>query len=172
MKAIAAITQSIFIARGRKVLLDADLARFYGVTTRRLNEQVRRNASRFPEDFAFTLTREECANLMSQSATSSALRERRTWGGRRKPPRVFTEHGAFMAAAVLNTKRAIRTSVLVVRAFVRLRELVAADQELALRLDALETRVFRKLESHDDAITGLMNSFSHYLRREHTKGVH
>ena len=94
------ITERIFIVRGQKVILDADLADLYGVETRRLNEQVRRNRARFPEDFIFELTAEEFANLMSQFATSS-------WGGRRKLPLVFTEHGTIMAATVLNTPRAV-----------------------------------------------------------------
>ena len=94
------ITERIFIVRGQKVILDADLADLYGVETRRLNEQVRRNRARFPKDFIFELTAEEFANLMSQFATSS-------WGGRRKLPLVFTEHGTIMAATVLNTPRAV-----------------------------------------------------------------
>src|SRR3989338_9141389 len=104
------IESQIFLIRGQRVMLDADLAELYEVETRRLNEQVRRNSERFPEDFIFQLTAEEFANLKSQFATSS-------WGGRRKLPFVFTEHGAIMAASVLNSKRAIEASVQVVRAF-------------------------------------------------------
>lgn len=130
---LEAITQRILALRGKKVLLDADLATLYGVETRRLNEQVRRNLDRFPEDFIFEVTNEEVANLKSHFATSS-------WGGRRKLPLAFTEHGAIMAATVLKSPRAAEVSVYVVRAFVRLRELVVSNKELALRLDELENK--------------------------------
>src|SRR5713101_1599893 len=108
---IERVEQAIFLIRGEKVILDADLAALYGVTTTRLNEQIKRNKDRFPEDFAFRLTDEEFADLMSQFATSSSKH-----GGRRKLPLVFTEHGAIMAANVLNSKRAVAASVQVVRA--------------------------------------------------------
>lgn len=128
------ITQQIYLLRGQKVLLDADLAALYGVETRRLNEQVRRNIQRFPQDFMFELNTEEFANLMSQIATSS-------WGGRRKTPFAFTEHGAIMAATVLQSARAIEVSVYVVRAFVQLRGLMVSNRELSLRLTDLERRI-------------------------------
>ena len=150
MKLIASVEQiesRIFVIRGQKVMLDADLAELYGVETKRLNEQVSRNRERFPEDFMFQLTAEEFANLKSQFATSS-------WGGRRKLPYVFTEHGAIMAASVLNSPRAIEISVHVVRAFVRLRELVAGNKELAQKLNQLE----RKVGAHDRAIAELINA--------------
>jgi len=105
----------------------------YGVTTARLNQQVRRNIERFPDDFAFELTRDEFENLMLQFATSSA-----GWGGRRKLPLVFTEHGAVMAANVLNSPVAVAASIEIVRVFVRLRERMAADAELARRIGELE----------------------------------
>ena len=128
---LEAITHHIIVLREQKVLLDSDLAALYGVETRRLNEQVRRNRGRFPKDFIFELTPEEFANLKSQFATSS-------WGGRRKLPMAFTEHGAIMAATVLNSPRAVEVSVYVVRAFVRLREMATSHQDLAKRLDELE----------------------------------
>ncbi len=128
-------------------MLDADLAELYGVETRRLNEQVSRNKDRFPEDFMFQLTAQEFANLKSQFATSS-------WGGRRKLPYVFTEHGAIMAASVLNSQRAIEISVHVVRAFVHLRDLVSSNKELSQKLDQLE----RKVAGHDRAIAELINA--------------
>jgi hypothetical protein len=115
------------------VLLDEDLAALYGVETRRLNEQVRRNRARFPADFIFELTREEFNNLKSQFATSS-------WGGRRKLPLAFSEHGAIMTATILSTPQAIEMSVFIVRAFIRLRELSFAQQDLANRLDELEAK--------------------------------
>jgi hypothetical protein len=130
---LEAIIPSIVLLRGQKVLLDADLAALYGVETRRLNEQVRRNLKRFPDDFIFEVSEEEFGNLKSHFATSS-------WGGRRKLPLAFTEHGAIMAATVLKSVRAVEVSVYVVRAFVRLRELVVSNKELALRLDDLESK--------------------------------
>ena len=120
------IARSIRIVRGQKVLLDAELATLYGVTTRRLNEQVRRNRKRFPDDFLFELTTEEFTNLKSHFATSS-------WGGRRKLPWAFTEHGAIMAATVLNSPRATEMTVYVVRAFLKLREILASRKDLATK---------------------------------------
>jgi hypothetical protein len=149
-KLIASVEQiesRILLIRGQKVMLDSDLAELYGVETRRLNEQVSRNSERFPEDFMFQLTAEEYANLKSQFATSS-------WGGRRKLPYVFTEHGAIMAASVLNSSRAIEISVHVVRAFVHLRELVSGHKELAQKLNQLE----RKVGAHDKAIAEIIGA--------------
>lgn len=145
----ARIERSILLIRGQKVIVDADLAALYGVETRRLNEQVRRNADRFPGDFMFQLTAPEYADLMSQSATSSGR-----WGGRRKRPMVFTEHGALMAAAVLSSPQAVEMSILVVRAFVRLRSLLATHRDLATKLDELE----RKLSTHDQQIIVLFDT--------------
>lgn len=140
--ATEAVSDTIRLIRGQKVILDADLAALYGVETRRLNEQVRRNRTRFPEDFIFEMTEDEFANLKSQFATSS-------WGGRRKLPIVFTEHGAIMAATVLNTPRAVEVSVYVVRAFVQLRELMAGHRDLSKRLDDLEHKTEALALSHD-----------------------
>jgi hypothetical protein len=134
--------------RGRRVILDSDLARLYGVTTARLNEQVKRNRDRFPDDFMFSLSQQEYANLISQIATS------RFWGGRRKLPSVFTEHGAIMAANVLSSDCAIEISVYVVRAFVRLREAMLANAELTANLAELERRV----AGHDEAIRSLVQA--------------
>lgn len=154
------ITNQIRVVRGQRVLLDADLAALYGVPTHRFNEQVRRNGRRFPPDFMFELSREEFAdlarakNLISQIAISSSTHSGH--GGRRKPPRAFTEHGAIMAATLLNSERADRICVHVVRAFVRLRELAASNAEVAARITELETRLSRKVDSHDQAIVGLL----------------
>jgi hypothetical protein len=145
------ITQSILVLRGQKVLLDAELAALYGVTTRRLNEQVRRNRSRFPVDFLFELTTEEFANLKSHFATSS-------WGGRRKLPFAFTEHGAIQVATILNSPRAVEMSVYVVRAFVKLRELLSSNRELARRFAQLETRLDKKLTEHDQQIAAILSA--------------
>ncbi len=143
------ITRSILILRGHRVILDADLAAIYSVSTGRLNEAVKRNAERFPEDFMFRLSATEHAALISQIATSKSGR-----GGRRKLPWAFTEHGAIQAANVLNSTRAIAMGVYVVRAFVRLRELLASNTALARKLDELE----RKYKHHDDAITAILSA--------------
>jgi hypothetical protein len=133
------------------VILDTDLANLYGVTTKRLNGQVRRNADRFPDDFAFRLTRQELAILKSQNATSNP-----SAGGRRTFPRVFTEHGAVMAANVLSSKVAVAASIQVVRAFVRLRELLASHKDLARRLDELEQKYDSQFQVVFRAIRELM----------------
>ncbi|MBK6597795.1 MAG: ORF6N domain-containing protein [Proteobacteria bacterium] len=130
------ISDRIFPLRGHRVLLDADLAALYGVTTARLNQQFRRNRERFPADFAFEVSAEERANLMLQNATSSFGH-----GGRRKSPLAFTEHGALMAATVLNSRRAVEMSVYVVRAFIRLRTIATAHAELARELEVLKRSV-------------------------------
>jgi hypothetical protein len=136
MLPVESIAQSIVVLRGQKVLLDSELAALYGVSTRRLNEQVRRNRSRFPADFLFELTAEEFANLKSHFATSS-------WGGRRKLPLAFTEHGSIQAATILNSARAIEMSVYIVRAFVKLRELLISNKDLAQKLGQLERSLLR-----------------------------
>jgi len=145
------IERSILRLRGRRVILDADSARLYGVTTARLNQQVRRNIDRFPEDFAFLLTPDEFGDLKLHFATSSAGCD-----GRRKTPFAFTEHGALMAANVLKTSVAVRTSIQGVRAFVRLREMLSSHNELARRLDDLEKKYDSQFRVVFDAIRGLM----------------
>ena len=141
---LEAITLRISSLRGQRVIVDADLAALYDVPTKRFNEAVKRNEGKFPADFMFVLTDEEFAALRSQSATSNAGR-----GGRRYAPRVFTEHGALMAAAILNSPRAVEVSVYVVRAFVRLRELAASHGDLSKRLDELEQKTEGLALSHD-----------------------
>jgi hypothetical protein len=132
--------------RGAKVLLDSDLSELYGVTTKRLNEQLRRNPARFPSDFAFQLTNQELVRLRSQFATSKTFVGR---GGRRYLPYAFTEHGSLMAASVLNSQRAIEVSVYIVRAFVSLRQVLAAHKDLAGKLEALERRTEALALKHD-----------------------
>ncbi|MFI4889231.1 MAG: ORF6N domain-containing protein [Steroidobacterales bacterium] len=146
---IGDIAHSILVMRGQRVILDAELAAIYGVTTGRLNEAVKRNAKRFPEDFVFRLSAAEHDALISQIATSNPSR-----GGRRKLPWAFTEHGAIQAANVLNSPRAIAMGVYVVRAFVRLRGLLASNTALARKLDELEG----KYKHHDDAITAILST--------------
>ena len=134
----------ILVVRGQKVLLDSDLAELYGVETRRLNQQVRRNKDKFPEDFMFQLTNAEFNNLKSHFATSSS-----GWGGRRKTPLVFTEHGALQAANVLNSAQANKMSVYIVRAFVQRREFALSNEKLARKAEQLENRV----SEHDEILT-------------------
>lgn len=144
-----AIDNKILNLRDKKVILDSDLAEIYGITTGRLNEQIKRNVERFPDDFRFQLTASEYKLLISQFAISKKGR-----GGRRKLPYVFTEHGVIMAANVLNTKRAVQMSVFVVRAFIRLRETIASHKDLARKLEELE----RKIEHHDEEIESIFEA--------------
>jgi hypothetical protein len=148
------IQQRIHVVRGRRVMLDADLARFYGVTTFNLNKAVARNRDRFPGDFAFKLTLEETKALIFQSGISSSGH-----GGARKPATVFTEQGVAMLAGVLHSPRAVAVSVAIVRAFVALRELLAGHRELAAKLAELE----KKLEGHDAAIANLFEAMRQLL---------
>jgi ORF6N domain len=155
------VESAIYLIRGQRVMLDADLAAIYRVTTKSLNQQIRRNRKRFPPDFAFQLTAEEFRFLRSQIVTSKTGR-----GGRRYRPWVFTEHGAIMLAAVLNSDIAVQASIRVVRAFVRLREMVAANAELAAKLEDLE----RRLDSHDEAIVDLFATLKRLLEPEPKPG--
>jgi hypothetical protein len=148
------IVSRILLVRGHKVMLDADLAELYGISTGRFNQQVQRNRDRFPGDFMFQLTNQEVERLRSQIAISIDETRVAGRGGRRYLPHAFTEHGAIMAATILNTPRATEVSVFVVRAFVRLREMVAANKELAKKLDELERRV----SHHDEAITSIVKA--------------
>jgi hypothetical protein len=143
------LDRSIVEIRGKRVILSHDLAAAYGVTTKRLNEQVKRNNKRFPPDFAFELTDEEWAALRSQFATTNVRPGR---GGRRYQPYAFTEHGAVMAASVLSSDRAVEVSVFVVRAFVRMSRMLASHRQLALKLAELEARV----STHDRSIQSLL----------------
>lgn len=158
MLQIESIASRIVTLRGQRVMLDSDLALLYGVETRRLNEQVRRNPDRFPADFMFQLREDEFKALMSQFATSNDGTATSGRGGRRKLPLVFTEHGALQAASVLNSSRAVEVSLYVVRAFVQLRGLLAANEQLAQQLAELDKRLSQKLSTHDQAIAGILNT--------------
>ena len=147
--AVRRVDSRILYLRDQKIILDADLAELYGVTVKRLNEQVKRNLSRFPSDFLFQLTRAERDILRSQIATSNAGH-----GGRRYLPYAFTEHGAIMAATVLNSKRAIQMSIFVVRAFVHIREALATSRQIVVKLAELE----RRIENHDTNIQELVQA--------------
>ena len=155
---VETITRTILVVRGHRVILDAELAALYGVSTKRFNEQARRNLARFPADFMFRLSEAEEQILRSHFATSKSAGR----GGRRYLPYAFTEHGAIMAATILNSPRAVEMSVYVVRAFVKLRELLATSAALSRKLDELE----QKLQTHDRAIVDILKAI-----RELTKPV-
>jgi len=148
------VSSKILVLRNQKIILDTDLSELYGVPVKRLNEQIKRNKQRFPRDFMFTLTKAEHESLRSQIATSNIGR-----GGRRYLPNAFTEHGAIMAATVLNSKRAIEMSIFVVRAFVQMRQAVALNQHVVSKLAELEAR----LDSHDDEIRDLVEAIQELL---------
>jgi len=153
MKAVGVdrIENRIHLIRGHRVILDADLAAIFAVPTKRLNEQVKRNPGRFPEDFAFHLTAREAESLRSQFATSKQGR-----GGRRSLPMAFTEHGAIMAANVLNSLQAVEASVFVVRAFVKLRSVMSDTRVLTRRLGLLEREIQGRLDVHETAIVDIL----------------
>jgi len=145
---VGRVQRTILLLRGQKVILDSDLAQLYGVTTKRLKQQVRRNQERFPRDFVMQLTADEkeevvanCIHLLGLKFTSAL-------------PFAFTEHGAIMAASVLNTPRAIRASILVVRAFVKLREILSTHKELARKFGELEIHI----QQHDDQIQAIFEA--------------
>ncbi len=146
------ITEKILLIRGKRVLLDSDLAFLYGVKTGRLNEQVTRNIKRFPEDFMFQLTKEEVLNLKSQNAISS-------WGGVRKLPRVFTQEGVAMLSSVLNSERAIMVNIQIMRAFTKLKELLLTHKELAAKIETLE----KKYAEHDQTIKEIFQAIKQLL---------
>jgi len=147
---VEVIERKILLIRGQKVMLDADLAELYGVTTKRLNEQVRRNQGRFPEDFMFQLSSDEKAEVVANCDHLAKLKFSPTL------PYAFTEHGALMVASVLNTTKAIEISVFVVRAFVKMREMVVSNKEIVRRLDNLEKKYDSQFKVVFDALRALM----------------
>jgi phage regulator Rha-like protein len=157
------VESKILVMRGRKVILDSGLAELYGVAVKRLNEQVKRNADRFPADFVFRTTGKD---LRSQIATSKADAKRGikgrlpTRGGRRYQPFAFTEHGAIMAATVLNSKRAVEMSIFVVRAFVRMRDALATNHKIFAKLKELEN----KLGNHDARIQEIIEAIQEMMK--------
>jgi hypothetical protein len=153
------ISRRILAIRGQRVMLDADLADLYGVTTKRLNEQVKRNAKRFPEDFAFRLTAEEKTELVANCDRFERLKHSAAF------PIAFTEHGAIMAASILNSKRAVETSIYVVRAFVRMREMLVGHRGLAARLNEIERKYDARFRVVFDAIRALMEPLKTPRRR-------
>jgi len=149
------ILSKIYFIRESKVMLDSDLAELYGVETRRLNEQVKRNQSRFPEDFMFQLSEDEFSNLKSQFATSS-------WGGRRKPPFVFTEHRVLMLSSVLNSERSIKVNIQIMRIFTKVRQLLSDN--LSVRLEIEEIK--KKLATQDKNIELVFNYLDELIEKQ------
>jgi hypothetical protein len=167
------LDQMIHEIRGQRVMLDSDLARVYGVTTKRLNEQFRRNRDRFPEDFTFRLTSEEAQALRLQIATGSAEpRSNRsqiaTGLQKHRDPRyrpyAFTEHGALQAANILNSERAVQMSVFVIRAFVKIRSALLGTRELAKKLRHLEKQLTKRLDAHEVAIFDVLQELMNILK--------
>ena len=136
MESISIIENKILMIRGQRVMLDADLARLYGIMTGRLNEQVQRNIKRFPNDFMFQLTKDESERLMSQIAISKIGR-----GGKRKLPYVFTEHGVAMLSSVLRSEKAVEMNIFIIRAFIKMRELLATNKDLAYKVEKMEGHI-------------------------------
>ena len=147
------IEDKILFIRGQKVMIDRDLAELYGVTTKRLNEQVKRNKERFPIDFMFKLTAKEKSELVANCDRFNSLKHSTSL------PFAFTEHGAVMLASVLNSKRAVEASIYVVRAFIRLREILLTHKELAIKLQELELRI----DHHDEQITAILEAINQLL---------
>ena len=160
------IQERILLIRGQKIIIDADLAELYGVATKRLNEQIKRNRKRFPGDFMFQLTHEEKQEVVANCDHLSKLRYSPVL------PHVFTEHGAIMVASILNSQRAIDMSIFVVRAFVKLREILTTHKELAKKLEELERRV----STHDGAIRSLVTAIRQLMTpavvKKHKIGFH
>ena len=150
------IDRAIHLIRGQRVMLDADLAKLYGVTTSQLNQQVARNMDRFPEDFAYQLTPQEFTDLKSQIVTSSSGR-----GGRRKRPWAFTEQGVAMLSSVLKSPTAVRVNIEIMRAFVRLRRLMATPGELVEQI----TKLAETVELHDDQINVINQVLQQMLQK-------
>jgi len=157
---VVPIESRITILRHQKVILDTALAELYDVPVKRLNEQAKRNRKRFPADFMFQLTAQENKRLRSQFATSNISR-----GGRRSLPYAFTEHGAVMAATVLNSEQAVEMSVFVVRAFVRLRQVLAANRQFADKIKELEEH----LETHDSTIQEILDAIRKLMNPSHRR---
>lgn len=146
------VISKIYLIRGHKVMLDRDLAEMYGVNTKRLNEQVKRNTDRFPDDFMFQLTQPEFDNLKSQIATSS-------WGGIRKLPYAFTEHGVLMLSSVLNSPTAIQVNIRIMRVYAKLRETLLTNKDILLKLEQIE----RKVSGHDEDIEMIFTALKQLL---------
>src|SRR6186713_1996807 len=153
------IISKIYLVRGQKVMLDEDLAEMYGVETKRLNEQVKRNEDRFPKDFMFQLTEKEFLNLKSQIATSS-------WGGRRKFPYVFTEHGVLMLSSVLNSSTAIKVNITIMRVYTKLKKLLLTHHDILVKLEKIEKKMLEqdvKNNKHEEELQIVFDALKQLL---------
>ena len=167
------IERRIYLVRAQNVMLDSDLADLYQVTTGNLNLAVKRNLHRFPTDFMFQLTKEEGASLLLQAARAKSGR-----GGRRTPPYAFTELGVAMLSSVLNSERAVQINILIMRAFVRLRTLLATNKDLARHLDEVEARFKKelmrhdqKISTHEQAIAGIFNTLRELMNPSRVRAI-
>jgi hypothetical protein len=153
------IENKILLIRGKKVMLDSDLALMYGVETKVLNQAVKRNSERFPEDFMFQLNKNETLNLKSQFVTSS-------WGGIRKLPFVFTEQGVAMLSSVLNSKRAIAVNVQIIRTFVKLREMIVSNKELRIKIEEMEKKYDKRFKIIFDTLRSFLENNKKEKKKE------
>jgi hypothetical protein len=161
------LISKIYIIRGQKVMIDEDLAEMYGLETKRLNEQVKRNIDRFPEDFMFQITEIEYENLKSQNATSS-------WGGRRKLPFAFTEHGVLMLSSVLNSSIAIEVNIKIMRVYTKLREMLMNHQDIIIKLAKIEKQVLkidRRTELNEKDIEDVFDAINQLIAKEEKPSV-
>ncbi len=158
LKVDTMIVDKIYIIRSQKVMLDRDLAEMYGVEVKRLNEAVKRNSTRFPEDFMFQLTIEEWKNLKSQFATSS-------WGGARKSPYVFTEQGVAMLSSVLNSETAIQVNIQIIRVFTKMKQALLDNKEILLKIEKIE----KKLVQHDEGLETVFKVLKKLLQQPEPK---
>ena len=156
------IIRKIYSIRKNKVMLDSDLAELYGITTKRINEQVKRNIERFPDDFMFQLTQEEYFHLRSQFATSNEKQVEVTKGGRRTLPFAFTEQGVLMLSSVLNSKKAIDVNIRLVRLFIALRDVLTSNKEMIMQLELIKNT----LGNHDKHIKQLFHYLHHYTEKQ------
>lgn len=151
------VISKIYLVRGQKVMLDRDLSELYGIETRRLKEQVRRNRDRFPHDFMFEMTKDELRDWMSQFATSNS-----EVMGMRRPPFVFTEHGVLMLSSVINSKRAITVNIQIMRIFIKMKEMLLAHKDLLLKIEQIESRV----AGHDEKIRLLFDCLNNFVKEK------
>ena len=162
------VINKIYLIRDKKVMLDRDLAEMYGVETRRLNEQVKRNLKRFPEDFMFQLTEEEMENWMSQFATSNSKKIKM---GLRKLPYVFTEQGVAMLSSVLKSDTAIEVNIKIIRIFTKMREMLFTNKDILLKLEQLESKILKQdttISKHDDDMQMIFTALKQLLVQEET----
>lgn len=156
------LISKIYLFRDQKVMLDSELAELYGIETKKLNQAVNRNLDRFPIDFMFQLDQNEFLNLKSQFVTSSSKFNKTTWGGRRKLPYVFTEHGVLMLSSVLNSKKAVSVNIQLVRIFIKMRELLLTHKDILLELEAIRKTV----NNQDERVDMIYNYLIQFIKQE------